>query len=75
MLTTTLTSTPMEIDTPSSNSRSPSPAKHSPSSRSHSKQKLSQWKCQDLTVVHKRKGNVKLANHRFLHDESCDDSM
>eukprot|EP00826_Nyctotherus_ovalis_P066632 TRINITY_DN9872_c0_g7_i1.p1 TRINITY_DN9872_c0_g7~~TRINITY_DN9872_c0_g7_i1.p1 ORF type:complete len:156 (+),score=7.17 TRINITY_DN9872_c0_g7_i1:196-663(+) len=75
MLTTGLTSSPMELDSVPGNSRSPSPMRVSPSPRLRPKQKLVQWRCKDLTVVHKQKGSVKLANQRFSSDELCDDSM
>lgn len=75
MLANDLTSAPMEIDSSPLNSRSPSPAKANSSPRSLTKQKLTQWKCKDLTIVHKQKGNLKFANQRFNHDEYCDDSM
>lgn len=75
MLTTGLTSAPMELDFVAGNSRSPSPMRMSTSPKPRAKPKIDQWRCKDLTVVHKQKGNVKLANQRFFSDESCDDSM
>jgi len=75
MLTTGITSTPMELDFGSANSRSPSPMKVGTSPRSRSKQKIEQWRCKDLTVVHKLKSGVKLLNQLFHSDEYCDDSL